>query len=555
MIKQCIHALKSIRFSNPLVLATCAMLLLWIFYPIRNHSEADDAYMFASNVRDLTPASLVESPAHRLYHVFTQFLWMICGKPDAVVFMTVLSVIYGLVAILMIGLIARQRLGFSMTTSIITALFFASIYNVWRYSHEVETYSMAWASSLFAMWLALGPRGKVAGGLIGGISTGFHIMGALMVGPAIALALWIRDGFRPALVYCAAVWGGLAVMFTIPFIIQKALPEKNLPSWMIEGGAIPWKETQTDDVKLVSNLQGVPLHKTAARETFALGATILASNWLFYDDSVVQRLSKLFPEKNITEETALGVRMPDFLFWISSITFVLAAVAFVLICGGILTKRHENGKWTLPNAFRVFGDWRLVLLLVWLGSYFAVQINIGAAAPESWTPVVPSLALFFGLGLSFFTAARQTLFGTIALLLVFVHNFVGGIAPLRYKEWDLNFQQNQWLIEHGTSNDVVIGCNYLSVDRYLNWYSAVKTIQFSQCAKPEHVSRLMNVAENYTRKSGGRILVRHEVLHPPAYLVVLGRPDFSAVARSWQENGLLKKVAEGDFPIYEYVAQ
>jgi hypothetical protein len=343
-------------------------------------------------------------------------------------------------------------------------------------------------------------------------------------------------------------------MFSIPYAIQKILPEKKIPSLMIEGGAIPWQETQTDDVKLVSNLQGVPLHKTAARETFALGATILASNWLFYDDSVVQRLSKLFPEKNITEETALGMRMPDFLFWLSAITFVLAAVAFVLICGGILAKRPEGGKWSLPNAVRVLGDWRLVLLVVWLGSYFAVQINIGAAAPESWTPVVPSLALFFGLGLSFFPAARQTLFGTTALLLVFVHNFLGGIAPLRHKEWDLNFQQNHWLIEHSSAKDVVIGYNFLSVDRYLNWYSPVKTIQFSQCAKPEHVSRLMAVAENYTRKSGGRILVRHEVLHPPAYLGVLGRPDFSSVARSWQENGMLKKIAEGDYPIYEYTA-
>jgi|GEM_PF-5458747 len=547
-------SVKSIRISYPLLLLAAALLLLWALYPIRNHSESDDAYMFASNIRDLTPANLVENPAHRLYHVFSQCLWKLCGRPDVVVFLTVTSVIYGLVATLMVGLIAKQRWGFSTATSLITALFCAAIYNVWRYSHEVETYSLAWASSLFAMWLALGPRGKVAGGIIGGISTGFHLMNAVMIGPAIALALWIRDGFRPAVVYGLAVWAGLAVMFGLPWAITKVMPEKASPAWMIEGSLIPWEETQTDDVKLEWNLQGVPLHKTAVRETFALGATILASNWLFYDDAISRRLSELFPEKNITEEIALGVRMPDFLFWLSAVTFVLAVMAFLWICGGILARRAENGKWSLPHALRFMADWRMVLVLVWLGSYFAVQVKIGAAAPESWTPVVPAIALIFGLGLSCFSPARQTMYGVCALVLIFCHNFIGGIAPLRHKEWDLNFQQNQWLIENATANDVVIGCNFLSVDRYLNWYSPAKTIQLSQCAKPDHMTRLMNVARDYTKTSGGRILVRHEVLHPPAYLGVLGRPDFSAVPQSWKDNGMLRQVVGGDFPIYEYVS-
>lgn len=510
--------------------------------------------MFASNIRELTPANLVENPAHRLYHVFSRCLWLLCGRPDAVVFLTVMSVIYGLVATLMVGLIAKQRMGFNTTTSLITALFFAAIYNVWRYSHEVETYPLAWATSLFAMWLALGPRGKIAGGIIGGISTGFHIMTALLIGPAIALALWIRDGFRPALIYGLSVWGGLAVMFGLPWTIQKVMPHKVSPAWMIEGGEIPWEETQTEDVKLVWNLQGVPLHKTALRETFALGATILASNWLFYDDAISKRLSELYPEKNITEEIALGVRMPDVFFWLSAVTFVLAVIAFLWICGGILARRPESGKWSLSHALRFLADWRMVLVIVWLGSYYAVQIKIGAAAPESWTPVVPVLALIFGLGLSCFSSSRQTIYGVSALVLIFGHNFVGGIAPLRNKEWDLNFQQNQWLIENANINDVVIGCNFLSVDRYLNWYSPAKTVQFSQCAKPDHLTRLMNAAQEYTKKSGGRILVRHEVLHPPAYLGVLGRPDFSAVPQSWKENGLLQQVAGGDFPIYQYLS-
>jgi hypothetical protein len=547
--------IKSIRNSLPLLLIATVMLLNWVFYPIRNHSEADDAYEFATNIRDLTPANLVENPAHRLYHVFTHYLWKIFGEPDALSFISALSLTYGLLAIVMVWLIAKQRWGLSMTSSVITALFFASIYSVWRYSHEVETYSLAWATSLFAMWLALGPRGKWAGGMIGGISTGFHIMCAVLVGPAVAVSLWVRDGFRPAVSYCVAVWIGLAIMFSIPWMIQKSMPEKKHSAWAIEGAEIPREETLLLNANGGSIHHHSPVYKIALRETFALGSTILASNWLFYNDSITQRLNELFPEKNITEESALGVRMPDFFFWISGFTFLLAVTVFLYICSRLFKRKIDQSAMIATNRLRLFNDWRFVLISIWLATYFVVQFVIGAGAPESWIPVLPSVALVFGLALSNLPSGRQAILGTLAITITFLHNFAGGIAPLRHKDWDLNFQQNEWLIQKATANDVVIGCNYLSVDRYLNWYCPAKTVQFSQCTRPDHLAHLMTVVLDYTKKSGGRIFVRNEVIRPPLHLRAKGYPDFSSIPKSWLDNGMLEKVADGDFPIFEYIVR
>jgi len=91
--------------------------------------------------------------------------------------------------------------------------------------------------------------------------------------------------------------------------------------------------------------------------------------------------------------------------------------------------------------------------------------------PELWVMgLIPFWLIFCGLVLLPLTVDNRLWLPFAMLLVLFIHNGVGGIGVLGDPEKDYQNQKAQWILDHATNNDVVITAADPVFERYLSYY-------------------------------------------------------------------------------------
>jgi hypothetical protein len=203
---------------------------------------------------------------------------------------------------------------------------------------------------------------------------------------------------------------------------------------------------------------------------------VISSNFMLGYQTVRDTLVHLFPSRMLLEELFMGRMLPRWITVGASVTSVLfsvflagtlAAALYLLFCKGPLRKRDRVGT---------ADGWRtLTVTMVWFGGYVGAVLLLEPGNPEVWVMgLIPFWLIFCGLVVA--PLSKENVLWPILVLLGFlaVHNYLGGMLPLKSPRSDYNRQKAEWVLQNTKPEDWVLTAGNPVFERYLRYYSPAK---------------------------------------------------------------------------------
>ena len=418
---------------------TGLFLFLWIF-PINNHSEAEDAYMYAWEAENLSYYDLTSIYAsHRLYHPLSKGIHELSGGERSFELLgwfsrvvTAGSLVLFFFLLLRLGVESRAR------AFVLTCLF-AVVYGVWRYSSEVEIYALTWLVGLGVVWLTflkLNDRVRpVIFGLAGVLASLVHFGIAVPIGVFLGCFLLRKHGIVAALVFGVVFSGGV---FGAKRGIDLVMPRTQVPISEVRG----FDPVESNEVKWVPyqkfELNSLP------KAGVGLGASLVGVAPIMSFDRLFIFLSeKVFPYRHLEEERFLV----EDLGWVSKFIWigglgVLGVISFYWMWSfASPPKKFFSKVWTEP--------WVGALVMASF-AYAGMILYFEPENPEMWVMGLP----FFGLLVCVLSEKVPSKMIGAALLALAATNYVGGVGLLRDPAKDWNRVLSAAVIEEGKDGDV-----------------------------------------------------------------------------------------------------
>lgn len=453
-----------------------ALVLLLLTCPA-NHTEAEDAFEYSRLVEQGSGAEIFH-PRHLLYLPAGKAVVRLCqaggygGRAYPV--LVAISMFSGAAALVsVLGLMrllvpsgSDGRFGAFLAMG---GLLFS--YGFWRYACETEIYVPGLALVLGAMLvLSKGGDSFWAGAvyvLLAAFAVLLHVVNvvpALLIAPLLAG----RCGRNYKRVAMLAVLSAVLVCGTYLWVDS------------VWGTYMPYSDT--------------PAERFFQRGFFlkaiiGFGQCLLSGNFLFAYPSFSTRLQDIFPYRMFAEELFMGAHISPLLRVCASVTFLFS---LVLLPVSFLAAVARKFSWTV------------LILLVWLGGVAFPTMALEPSNPELWIFSLVPLWMLFGWFVASIEKVVRRRICVAGVLLLGLHNWAGGMAPLQSDASDYNVQKSAWIRNHAQKGDVVLTADSFVFLSYLKYWTAAEVLDMN----------------NQSWRRGEKTYVLGDVFAPPASLAV-----------------------------------
>jgi len=441
-------------------------ILSFLFYwgtsqYIENRTEAEDAFEYATMVESEGHAWLYH-PHHLLYGPSMQWgyktLQSVGFEGRAVDVLMLISSLSAAGSLFFFFLFCYRRFSLRPVSSLMVTGLLATSYGFWRYAAEAEIVLPASLLVLIALYYATDPEPRRRIFLIAitfsVLAVLMHIMNAVAVFVAIPCFYLLRRRWKAAglhVVLCAgivaSVFWGVAQSHTL-----------------YSGGG--------------ARFIGIGL-SSFVKAMVALGQCVVSGDFVLGFRSVRVFLGELFASRMLSEEFFLGEQLSRSLVLFSLLTYALVALVFV----GCLSRAawiwknriQHRDRFQLPSGMAT-----LVVAAIWFFGYAGLLLFIEPGNPELWVMgLIPLWLLFCGLVLLPLTVDNRLWLPFAMLLLLFVHNGIGGIGVLGDSAKDYNQQKAAWVLNEATPNDLVVTAENPVFVRYLRYHSTAEVLDLN----------------------------------------------------------------------------
>lgn len=466
-----------------------------------NHTEAEDAYYYARMVESGCGAELFHRH-HLLYlpvgrAIFRAARW--AGyEGRALPVLIAWSVAAGAVCVTIMAALLRSSVRWAAA-----GLLFS--YGFWRYSTTAEIYVPMLALALGAWGCAVRADrrpGYFAGSvLLGGLALLLHLaaLPAVMLGiPALyamrgrgrrALMHAFLTGLAVGAVYAGVrTWGPGTVVFHDAAAIRPGLASAG--AWL--GGGV------------------------------AFGHTLVSGNFVFSWPAASEWIQSLLPHRMLQEEAFMGRMAPAAARWASPLT---AAIALGLLARLSWTwGRGMGGRSVMTrHPGPATPDSMLPAASAWLAGSCGMALLFEPANPEMWIPVLPALWLGVGMGIAR-REARDVRWMQAAVLGLWLHNAVGGMALVGSAEGDYARHKGGWLAANAKKGEWILVADSHSAITWLEYNAQARVLDARFMDEDTWSLRLH-------REAPSRVWIAESVFHPPAAFL---QRDRAAVDR-WRK--------------------
>ncbi len=476
------------RYSRKLnrLYLVLAALAVWVVYACTtpaNHTEAEDVYDYALRVEQQGWSELIGVNRLLALPVFsavyrTADSWGCESR--AFPLMIRMNRLLAVGSLLLFYRLMSHWM--PRRTAVMTSLLLASSYGFWRYANEAETYMLALSCMLAAWCLVLRNR-WLAGMLLSAFGVLVHLLNLIPLLVVIPFYYLLEGRWK------RAVWHGLAAGGLVAITYASCT---QLLEWSGLGARHHQNEAGFGPANLV-------------RAGIAFGQCLVSGNFLFGWEGFRGWASNIFPSRMLGEEFFMGSRLAAWVPPVGGTTLLLAGltVAVAVQWRGSLESHRLC--------------WRVAL--AWLVLYALAVIRTEAGNPELW---ILALVPFFLLLAPLMNRKRSS-WAVAALIL---HNFVGGILPVRSAETDYHAMKSQWILDHADTGDIVLTSYEPTMIFYLNYYSDAAVVNSAEWSVEQMNALLGNAS--------GSVYALHNFFEPLVSMKVR-RPD---IYKKMKHSGL-----------------
>lgn len=447
-------------------LGLAVLVLLVVTPPVGNHSEAEDAFLYALQVESL-PYSSLWHPHHAVYHPLMKTFYNLSGAERSFPVMQLFSRLCAAGAVVLFWLLLGRTVAFSPRSQIAVTACFALSYGFWRYANEVEVYSFAILVALAHTHLLLTLRGALRGATVGFLAGASGVALALAHGALLALAaativyLWLVRMRRAAMTAALVMAMGLVAMAALPPHVTES-----------DRAAEPTRADGRD--------RGFRL-SSPVRGAVGLGQSIVSGSAVMRIDPVYRTLSqRLFANRNLSEERYTSLQLSE----TAAVVICLATLAFAatlaivwLRCLWALWPGHRAGSPGFEPT--LFG--------LWFAFHAIAILWYEPGNPEMWVLGLPPLWLLFA---TLWPRSGMKSGWLVALALgMAAVNHVGGMRLVRSADWDYNRASTSVAVREGESGDVLLhAIRRETLDRYVRYLSPVEPLNVRRTADRDPAS-------------------------------------------------------------------
>jgi len=447
-----------------------------------NHTEAEDAYEYARRVEQEAGSSLFHLH-HLLYLPLAQGVFRLlqtagyAGRSFPV--LIGISVLCGALALSLFAALLARRRGLAAALPFSLGLLFS--YGFWRYACEAEIYAPALSIALAVFWMLSQPwtdrRRALAVSLLSAFGICIHVMNVI-----------------PLL-------GGVAVFYLVDRKVKRAVTHVWLTGaatalvYVVIAGTVGLYVPSGDSQPLEGGLNLAMFAKGAV----GFSQAVVSGNFLFICPDFQQKIQELFPYRMFAEEVFMGNRisMPGFYAALGTLMTGLAGMLLLLL--NMARRRFREGwplEWNAP----------LVAALFWLTALAGVILVFEPGNPEMWVMALPPLWWMIACVLDRLShPLRGSVF--VGVILLGLHNWVGGLALIQSRKGDYNAQKASWLLDQNLAEALIVTAESHVFITYLNYWSDAKILSVTPVGTTEKT-----VAE--IQKWPGPVYVLDEVFHP-----------------------------------------
>jgi len=441
------------------------MAVVALFYALTaagNLAEPDDALAFAWRAEHVAVAH-ASDPRLLGYHALARALWLAAqrtGLPaDGLQVLRALSLLAAVAGLWGVWRLLVRRLGVDRPAALLATAALACSYGWWRYAVEGDVYVLAMALCTGVLYAVMSPRlGVVRSALLGaaaGVAVVVYQPDAIPLFLALPWLVWHRHGLVAAAAYvlagCAAAAAGYGLAYAAYW-----------PDPLSVDGMRGFLAQRSDEFDVLP-LSARNLVVSLVRAVLAAGHDLVSANWAFGVAPLRALALRSFGGNALDEEIFLA-RAAGAWVWLPLLLLPLLALALHRCWRAAAMPWRQRLASLRTGAWPVLGLWLLLTALVIL------RLNPGGI--EAWLVALLPLHLLLA-PLLWGPACARVGAGLPALcvLLLGLHNAVGGMALVQSPAADLVRLRGDWLVQHAVPGDLIVVTGDLPLTDALRWRS------------------------------------------------------------------------------------
>lgn len=455
-IKNKFSLLLTSKSKNYLLAFVLIEILFALSYP-GNRTEADDGFWFAADVRDKSFVELF-NPRFPFYLPFVRVFFRLTTALgfdfDVYSLLCVISAVFSGFSILLFYRLLSKYFKVTRKWSMLAVLLMLFSYEYWRYSMEAEVYMMA----IYGLLLSVRQY------LI--VQRTNHIVDWIWLIAITCLAvLFYKPNFVP-------------IFLCFPILILSKRRFKEFSLYYMACGILLlgtfFLIYSFADVSADNFVEYITKGTKRSSGSALMVVVVVASNfvsvqWLFSFENIQSLIQGKMPHKAIEEEFFMADALGNekyLLIVLSAISIIIACILAFRVIKTISRKYLHDFK---PIIFII--AWALVY-----GSFLAV---FDPTSNEPWLMVQMPLIIITIFILKQGPPLQYYLFFSLVVL-VFLINLLGGMAPLEDEKGDLNYVKTNWLAENTDENDYILSYGPISLIRYLDYHTEATVINLEE---------------------------------------------------------------------------
>ena len=503
--------LDSIKAKFSPVLVGWGVVILVLFLPVvNNHTETEDAYMYAQQLVETDDWAQLIHPNHRIYHIIGDEFYSLTKALfgiDALSSLVWLSRICALLTLVFLNLFFRSQ-GVPPSKALVLLAILSVVYNFWRYSQAAEINAMAWCTQAFCLYLFTKARENLRWvpllALAGCLATLVHTVNIVPVVAFFGAYYFLSKRLLSLGVFFLTllVFTGGLFKWSDRYIVKKEVAIAILEQEVkVSKDAIAEPRSRESMRKL--DLKSFP------KAVVGLGVATVGVNTLMGFDSIYFPLKhSLFKERYLYEERFMAKNISLWhkggwgLFLVSTVGGALWLILLLI--------RKAKSCFHLSNfsELKSFGSENLVVFcaLITAVTSLVFVLWFEPGNPEMWALLLPMLILPVLLLLVNLELKPLFIFYTLFA----ATNYAGGMSLLAGPHRDYFHATLEPLLEESREGDVLLKAqNHSGIPRYTNYnYPGIEvgTLSVDEYL-PNRVDKIIQMLLN-----GRRIFVHREVL-------------------------------------------
>ncbi|MCW3465413.1 DUF2723 domain-containing protein [Chitinophaga nivalis] len=437
-------------------------------------------------MRTGTWVSLFE-PRYLLFLPFAKSVYLLVQhlgfmQADAYLVMCNISSVCATVTLLVFYRFQRRVLLLTVANSIWGCLLLLFSYSFWRYAVEAEVYSLSNLLCIVVLYLVMRtvqqPRRllkAVLAGSLGGLAVLLYKPNAIPLFFCFPFIFLFSRQWKPFLLYG---FTGAITVVGIFYIVYTGfgITTPGFLPYMLSGA------TYTEGSPLMS--------------LFVLGSDVVATNFLYGIPVIRTFIQQHFPAHVIAEEIFAAARNGG---WNYAALGTVIALAGSILWALIRYRKSISRNRLLPVQ---------ILLLAWVVIYAAMLLVLDPTSPEPWMMLVMPLILLLAFGAQrMFYGGRPKVLWLIVVLL-FLHNWIGGYRIIASKEGDYMAYSTGWLKTNTQPEDLVLSLGAGTTLAYIAYYTQARI------GAPEQAFNRCLVLMDKTIRQGHKIYFTDDMVHP-----------------------------------------